>query len=49
MKKFFFDNCELVIVDSFNYMGLCFYRNGKFNFAEKQLASHGRKTFFYII
>ena len=43
-EKFYFDNCELDIVDSFKYLGLCFYYNGKFNFAEKQLASRGRKA-----
>ena len=47
-EKFYFDNCELDIVDSFNYLGLCFYYNGKFNFAEKQLASQGRKALFAL-
>ena len=47
-EKFCFDNCELDIVDSFNYLGLCFYYNGKFNFAEKQLASQGRKALFAL-
>ena len=39
---------SLDIVDSFNYLGLCFYYNGKFNFAEKQLASQGRKALFAL-
>ena len=47
-EKFYFDNCELDIVDSFNYLGLCFYYNGKFIFAEKQLASQGRKALFAL-
>ena len=47
-EKFYFDNCELDIVDPFKYLGLCFYYNGKFNFAEKQLASQGRKALFAL-
>ena len=47
-EKIYFDNYELYIVDSFNYLGLCFYYNEKFNFAEKQLASQGRKALFAL-
>ena len=47
-EKFYFDYCELDIVDSFNYLGLCFYYNENFNFAEKQLVSQGRKALFAL-
>ena len=47
-EKFHFDNCELDIVDSFNYLGLCFYYNGKFNFAEKQLALYKNINDIYV-
>ena len=47
-EKLCFDNCELDIVDSFNYLGLWLYYNGKFNFAEKQLASQGLKALFAL-
>ena len=34
-EKWFYDNCELEIVDEFNYLGLLLNYNGKFTKAQQ--------------
>ena len=46
--KFYIGECDLEIVDSFNYLGLCFYYNGRYTQAEKQLSSQARKALFAL-
>ena len=45
-KKWFYDNCELEIVDEFNYLGLLLNYNGNFTKAQQKLADQGRKALF---
>ena len=47
-EKWFSDNCELEIVDEFNYLGLLLNYNGKFTKAQQKLADDGRKALFSI-
>ena len=34
-ERFYIGECDLVFVDSFDYLGLCFYYNGRYTQAEK--------------
>ena len=47
-ERFYIGECDLEIVDSFNYLGLCFYYNGRYTQAEKQLSSQARKALFAL-
>ena len=47
-EKWVYNNCELEIVDEFNYLGLLLNYNGKFTKAQQQLADQGRKAIFSI-
>ena len=47
-EKWVYNNCELEIVDEFNYLGLLLNYNGKFTKAQQQLADQGRKALFSI-
>ena len=47
-ERFYIGECDFEIVDSFNYLGLCFYYNGRYTQAEKQLSSQARKALFAL-
>jgi hypothetical protein len=45
---FFYNGRALEMVDNFNYLGMLFNYNGKFNITQKHIADQGRKAFFAI-
>ena len=47
-KLYINNNTEIEVVNKFTYLGLCFYYNGKFTEAEKQLAVQGHKAVFSL-
>ena len=40
-KRFYYDNYELELVDSFKYLGVMFYKNGNFYRTQKCIAEYG--------
>ena len=44
-----YNRSNLKIVDSFNYLGIHFFYNGKFRTSQKTLAEQGRKAMFGIL
>ena len=48
-NKWFYDGSELEIVDSFNYLGLTLYFNGKFTKSQCIIAEQSRKCMFQIL
>ena len=47
-EKWFYDGTEIQIVNQFNYLGMLFNYNGKFNETQKHVAQQGRKAYFAI-
>ena len=47
-EKWFYNGSELETVNEFNYLGMLFNYNGKFNLTQKQLADQGRKAMFAL-
>ena len=47
-EKWFYNGRELETVNEFNYLGMLFNYNGKFNLTQKQLADQGRKAMFAL-
>ena len=47
-ERFFYNGRALETVDNFNYLGMLFNYNGKFNITQKHTADQGRKAFFAI-
>ena len=45
-EKWFYDSTEIQIVNQFNYLGMLFNYNGKFNETQKHVAQQGRKSLF---
>lgn len=49
MPKFHFDGNNIEFVDSFSYLGVKFYCNGKFNDTTKYLINQARKAMFSVV
>ena len=47
-ERFSIGKCELDIVDSINYLGLCFNFNGRYTHVDKLLPSQARKALFAL-
>lgn len=47
-EKWFYNNNEVQLVSEFNYLGMLFNYNGKFNKTQKHVADQGRKASFAI-
>ena len=47
-EKWFYDGTQIQIVNQFNYLGMLFNYNGKFNETQKHVAQQGRKAYFAI-
>ena len=47
-EKWFYNSKELEIVDSFTYLEVMLYYNGKYNFLIKKLSDQGRKAVFAL-
>ena len=45
-EKWFYDNKEIEVVDSFTYLGVLLNYNGKYNVLQNKLAEQGRKAVF---
>ena len=44
----YYDNTQIEVLNSFNYLGINLFYNGKFNLTEKTIAMQGRKCMFAI-
>ena len=47
-EKWFYDNKEIEVVDSFTYLGVLLNYNGKYNVLQNKLAEQGRKAVFAL-
>ena len=45
-EQWFYNGIRIEVVNTFNYLGLLFYYNGKFTITEKLIANQGRKAMF---
>ena len=43
-ERWTYQDKELKIVDCFNYLGVCFNYNGKYNIAQKVIGNQGKKA-----
>ena len=43
-ERWTYQEKELEIVDCFNYLGVCFNYNGKYNIAQKVIGNQGKKA-----
>ena len=48
-EKWYYKEVELQIVNQFNYLGMVFNFNGKFNETQKHFTEQGRKAYYAIL